>query len=246
MACVVVPQVLSRPQLIFPCQTSIFGMNWFEFSAAESKQLKINISQHSFWIQILPNKIPSNPPHQDLFKNTKGAFQFVQNFQLCFNLTSLNPVPNAQVCVFDGTYYKITITNYINIMWNRIFQRVSLLVILMSFWLLSKLPKHYHATQWMYAYILICFRALCGEYMLGLLLILISKSWGWPPPPPGLGMPFLDSNTCAERARLFICARIFFSVWCHPWMDDETNGWMNEWVMWKSFTKNDHDIFYYM
>jgi hypothetical protein len=29
-------------------------------------------------------------------------------------LTSLNPVPNAQVCVFDGTYYKITTTNYIS------------------------------------------------------------------------------------------------------------------------------------
>jgi hypothetical protein len=29
-------------------------------------------------------------------------------------LTSLNLVPNAQVCVFDGTYYKITITNYIS------------------------------------------------------------------------------------------------------------------------------------
>jgi hypothetical protein len=27
--------------------------------------------------------------------------------------TSLNPMPNAQVCVFDGTYYKITTTNYI-------------------------------------------------------------------------------------------------------------------------------------
>jgi len=27
--------------------------------------------------------------------------------------TSLNPVPNAQVCVFDGTYYKVTTTNYI-------------------------------------------------------------------------------------------------------------------------------------
>jgi len=26
----------------------------------------------------------------------------------------LNPVPNAQVCVFDGTYYKIIITNYIS------------------------------------------------------------------------------------------------------------------------------------
>ncbi len=31
-----------------------------------------------------------------------------------FNYTSLNPVPNAQMCVFDGTYYKITTTNYIS------------------------------------------------------------------------------------------------------------------------------------
>ncbi len=31
-----------------------------------------------------------------------------------FITTSLNLVPNAQVCVFDGTYYKITITNYIS------------------------------------------------------------------------------------------------------------------------------------
>jgi hypothetical protein len=30
----------------------------------------------------------------------------------CLNSISLNPVPNAQV--FDGTYYKITITNYIS------------------------------------------------------------------------------------------------------------------------------------
>ncbi len=29
-------------------------------------------------------------------------------------VTSLNPVPNAQVCVFAGTYYKITTTNYIS------------------------------------------------------------------------------------------------------------------------------------
>jgi hypothetical protein len=35
------------------------------------------------------------------------------NFQK-FYLTSLNPVPNAQVCVFDSTYYKITTTNYIS------------------------------------------------------------------------------------------------------------------------------------
>jgi hypothetical protein len=31
-----------------------------------------------------------------------------------FNTSSLNPVPNAQVCVFDSTYYKITTTNYIS------------------------------------------------------------------------------------------------------------------------------------
>jgi hypothetical protein len=31
-------------------------------------------------------------------------------------MTSLNPMPNAQVCVcvFDDTYYKITTTNYIS------------------------------------------------------------------------------------------------------------------------------------
>jgi len=30
------------------------------------------------------------------------------------SVTSLNPVPNAQVCVFDSTYYKITTINYIS------------------------------------------------------------------------------------------------------------------------------------
>jgi hypothetical protein len=47
---------------------------------------------------------------------------------ICNNiLTSLNPVPNAQVCVFDGTYYKITTTNYIS--------RTSLYTTLLgSFW----------------------------------------------------------------------------------------------------------------
>jgi hypothetical protein len=46
---------------------------------------------------------------------------------------------------------------------------------------LPKLPKHYHAAQWVHAYVFVCLWALCEEYMLGLLLILISKSWGWPP-----------------------------------------------------------------
>jgi hypothetical protein len=66
----------------------------------------------------------------------------------------------------------------------------------------------------------------------------------------GPGMPFLDSNTCTEPGGggggggggfffiawfflsvfcgLFISARVFFPVWCHPWMDDGTDGWMEK------------------
>ncbi len=31
----------------------------------------------------------------------------------------------------------------------------------------------------------------------------------------GLGMPFLNNDTCAKRG-LFIFAKVFFPVWCHP------------------------------
>jgi hypothetical protein len=65
-------------------------------------------------------------------------------------------------------------------------------------------------------------------------------------PPAGSSMPFLDSDTCAKGGGLFIFAKIFFFVRCHPWMDDRMDEWMNERVTWKSFTKNDHDILYYM
>ncbi len=62
-------------------------------------------------------------------------------------------------------------------------------------------------------------------------------------PPLGPGMPFLDNDTCAEGG-LFIFVKVFFLVWCHPWMDDETNGWMDGWM--ESFMKNDHNVLYYM
>ncbi len=60
-------------------------------------------------------------------------------------------------------------------------------------------------------------------------------------PPFGPSMPFQDSDTCAGAGGLFISARVFFPVWCHPWMDDGTDGWMD-----RNFTKNDHDVLYYM
>ncbi len=44
---------------------------------------------------------------------------------------------------------------------------------------------------------------------------------------PGPGMPFLDNDTCAEGV-LFISARVFFPVWCHPWMDDGTDRWVKK------------------
>ncbi len=41
-------------------------------------------------------------------------FWLVLKLEISYRVTSLNPVPNAQVCVFDSTYYKITTTNYIS------------------------------------------------------------------------------------------------------------------------------------
>jgi hypothetical protein len=63
---------------------------------------------------------------------------------------------------------------------------------------------------------------------------------------PRPGMPFLDSDTCTEGG-LFISARVFFPVWCHPWMDDgmdgwtghampSMDGWRDGWMDGKSFT----------
>jgi hypothetical protein len=41
-------------------------------------------------------------------------------------------------------------------------------------------------------------------------------------PPPGLGMPFLDSDTCTEGGGIYFCQN-FFSL-----MDDGTDGWMEK------------------
>jgi hypothetical protein len=57
------------------------------------------------------------------------------------------------------------------------------------------------------------------------------------PPPPRLGMPFLDSDTCAEGGgRGIYFYQGFLPCTMHPWMDE----WM------ESFTKNDHNVLYYM
>jgi hypothetical protein len=62
-------------------------------------------------------------------------------------------------------------------------------------------------------------------------------------PPLGPGMPFLDNDTCAKGGGyLFISG--FSSLYdaIHGWMMGRTDEWMDG----KSFTKNDHDVLYYM
>jgi hypothetical protein len=76
------------------------------------------------------------------------------------------------------------------------------------------------------------------KYMLGLLLILISKSWGCPPLGPG--MPFLHSDTCTGGGRVVYFCPGFSSLY------DAIHGWMDGSRDEKSFPKNNHDVLYYM
>jgi hypothetical protein len=59
-------------------------------------------------------------------------------------------------------------------------------------------------------------------------------------------MLFLDSDTCAERGEVIYFCQGFLPCIMPSMMDDGTNGWMNRSCDEKSFTKNDHDVLYYM
>jgi hypothetical protein len=72
--------------------------------------------------------------------------------------------------------------------------------------------------QQIYLNVFICLRALCGEYMLSLLLILISKSWGC---PLGSGMPFLDNDTCVKGV-IYFCRDFLLCMMSS--MDGWTDG----------------------
>ncbi len=63
-----------------------------------------------------------------------------------------------------------------------------------------------------------------------------------PPPPPGLGMPFLDSNTCVKGGcYLFLPGFSCCMEAIHGRMIGRMDGWTGHV---KNFTKNDHDILY--
>jgi len=68
-------------QVIFPSQTWFFGI-YLNFQRLKSLKNQYLPHFQSKFYQI--NSLKSS--HQDLSKNTKGTFQFLQNFQLQFNL----------------------------------------------------------------------------------------------------------------------------------------------------------------
>ncbi len=89
-----------------------------------------------------------------------------------------------------------------------------------------KLPKHYHATQWVHAYIHVHLLALCGEYTLSLLLILISKYWRC---HPWAGHAF-PRQRHMRRGGSYLFLPGFSSLYdvIHGWMTGWMDGWMDE------------------
>ncbi len=72
---------------------------------------RYNPTQGFDLLQISPNWFLGN---WTLDPSLKWALARFDACALTYMETSLKPVPNAKECVFDGTYYKITITNYIS------------------------------------------------------------------------------------------------------------------------------------
>ncbi len=131
------------------------------------------------------------------------------------------------VCVFDDTYYKITTTNYIF--------KTSLYITFHMYpwglWPLKILMLALFVTceiatdSWPWE------KTGDDRYMLGMLLILISKSWGCPSLGPG--MPFLNRTHAQRGGYLFLPG--FSSLYdaIHGWM----TGWMDGWkTSWKTTT----------
>jgi hypothetical protein len=113
-----------------------------------------------------------------------------------------NPVPNAQVCVC---------------IWRYILQNYNYKLHLQN--LSTYHIPHVSMGTLTAENLDVC--TACDPWDSNIQLTMV-KDRGWGP-----GMPFLDSDTCAEGG-LFISARVFFPVWCHPWMDDMTDGRMEK------------------
>ncbi len=141
--------------------------------------------------------------------------------------TSLNPVLDASVYVFDGTYYKITITNYISktsiYTTFRMYPWGPWPLKILMFALLVTREIATSSWPWDSNIQLTVRKDWRRQIYVGFVADIDIKILGVPPLGPG--MPFLNSNTCAGGGGwLFISAGVFFPVRCHLWMDDETNG----------------------
>jgi hypothetical protein len=137
------------------------------------------------------------------------CFCFLFGLCLLIVLTSLNPVPNAQVCV----YLTVHITKL------QLQTTFSKPLYISHSACIHQDPGHWKS--W-------CLHCL-WPVRSNIQLILISKSWGCPPPGPG--MSFLDSYTCAEGGIYLFLPR-FFSLHdaIHGWMTGRIDdGWVTWW-----------------
>jgi hypothetical protein len=129
-------------------------------------------------------------------------------------------VPNAHVCVcvFDSTYYNITTTNYIS--------KTSLYTTFRIYpsgpWPLKILIFALLVTREITTYSWPWEKTGDDKYMLGLLLILISKPWGC---PPWAGHAFRrQGHMHKERGVIYFCQGFL------PCMMPSMDGWQDEWM----------------
>jgi hypothetical protein len=121
------------------------------------------------------------------------------------------------VCVFDGTYYKITTTNYIS----KIFVHTTFHMYPSGPWSQKILMLALLVTPEIGKYNWPWEKIGDSKYMLGFLLILISKSWGC---PPRARHAFLRQRHMRREAVIYFCH--FFPCMI-PSMDGRRDRWMD-------------------
>jgi hypothetical protein len=150
--------------------------------------------------------------------------------------TSLNPVPNAQVCV----YLMVHITKLQ--LQTTFFQNLSI----------YHIPHVFIGTLATKS-LDVC--TACDPWDSNIQLTMV-KDWRWqiypnvvqclvgaPRPPPGARYAFPRQLHMHRGRGLFISGRVFFPIWCHPWMDDGTDGWCSDRILFSIPVPSQVDFF---
>jgi hypothetical protein len=154
----------------------------------------------------------------------------VLKFELSYIVTSLNPVPNAQVCVYltvhitklelQITFPKpLYISHFASIHWDPDDAENLDVCTACDLWDIATYNQR---------------RQICVSFVADIDIKILGV------PPLGAGHAFWKQWHMRRGEDYLFLPGFFLPGWCHPWMGDEMNGWM------ECFTKNDHDILYYI